>query len=263
MKVQSVVVTPEMAKAWLKTNTLNREVRPGYVKGIAQAMKRGEWVLNHQPIALNGSKLLDGQHRLMAFLASGLPKIQMMVAYDVPTDTFDTIDIGAKRSHADIFREDRRVMNPVSAVGRLLFGGKQTPHQLAPIYEKLKGQVREIVNTIPRGTPAFGNASIVIGILAAILSGEDKAKCLKMYKKMASFELDGLPRIAQLFVRQVSLTKKGAGKVVKSTDRNQLIVRTYTTFKAENADMQKLLVKKVEFRLDEIRQIYKDALGIK
>lgn len=262
VKIQTISVTPEQAKAWLKTNTLNRPVRVGHVKSLAAAMKRGEWTLNHQAIAMNGTKLLDGQHRLMALIQSGLPKLQMLVASEVPSEAFDTIDIGVKRSNSDIFREDKHVMNPISFIARIVYGAQHTPSQVAPIYEKLKKPMREIVEAIPRNSKVFGAAAIRVGILAAILSGEDKKTVLNTYAKMAEFELDGLPRVAQIFVKQIALTRNGEGRTVESNQRNQLLVRTYTAFLAKNSELQQLKVKRVEDRLQEIRGIFKDALGI-
>jgi hydrogenase maturation factor len=97
VKLQVLEVTPVQAKAWLKLNTLNRPVRSSYVAYLADAMKRGEWVVNHQPLAINGSRLIDGQHRLMAVVESGLSAVKMAVVTDADTATFDTIDIGVKR----------------------------------------------------------------------------------------------------------------------------------------------------------------------
>lgn len=260
MKVQTVSVTPAQAISWLKMNKFNRPVRTSYIKNLSEAMKRGEWAVTHQPIAINGTKLIDGQHRLMAVIASGLPSVKMSVAYDVEADTFDTIDIGIGRKNSDIFREDPAVMNPINYLGRLVIG-KHTPREIRPIYEKTQKVMREIVGSCARNVRGFGAAPIRVGALAAILAGEDKKYVLNLYTKMSTFELDGLPRVAQIFVKQLSLGT--VGRKVQSTERDQLMVRAFIAFQSANAGFERLSVKDMPSRLETVRKILRDALGIK
>ena len=61
---------------------------------LSKAMKRGDFKLTHQGIAIGeGGILLDGQHRLKAFIESGLPRLNMSVSFGVPRDAFDSIDV--------------------------------------------------------------------------------------------------------------------------------------------------------------------------
>lgn len=261
MRLQVLEVTPQQAKAWLKLNTLNRPVRQRYVTYLAEAMKRGEWVVNHQPIALNGNRLIDGQHRLMAVVESGLPGVKLPVVMDADTNTFDTIDIGAKRSNADIFREDVNVMNPITMVARLVHGGSNVaPRSVKPIYEKLHKAMREVVDSIPRNTKKWTSSPIRVGALAAILNGESKTYVLGLYKAMADFDTKKLPPVAASFVKQVMLGQKAA---INGSKSNDLLVRAFTVFQAENADLERVMVKKQGERLAQIREIYKRNLGIK
>lgn len=258
MKLNVMDVTPSQAKSWLKMNTLNRPVRKFYVNALAEAMKRGEFVPNHQAIALNGAKLIDGQHRLMAVIASGLPSVKMSVITDADSSTFETIDIGAKRTHADIFREDRHVMNPISYVARLVYMGHVTPAMTRPIYDKIHRQMREIVNSIPRTTRGFTASAVRVGALAAILNGEDKTYVLSLYKAMAEFDTKNLPPIAAAFVKQIMIGKTTAtGNVVAD-----LLVRAYTVFQKENAENTRLSVKDASVRASRIREVFRKELSI-
>lgn len=263
MKLQVMNVTPAKAAGWLKMNTINRPVRKQHVARLAQAMKRGEWVANHQAIALNGSKLIDGQHRLMAVIESGLSFVEMSVIADADTKHFDTIDIGVKRSNADIFREDMHVMMPINFVASLTIGKSATPHQIQPIYSKLHSQVRELVNSAPRTVKKFCSPVIRAAAIAAILKGEDKAYVFDIYKNMCEYNIDQLPKVAQLFVRQLTIDSVvGNSKKIHGKDTYDLLARAWTVFQKDNANLQKLSVKKAADKVGEVREVFRSALGL-
>lgn len=95
-------ITPDVAEELLKINRTNRPQTRLVINQYATAMKQGRWKLNGETIKLDThGHLLDGQHRLMACVESEC-SFQSYVAYDVERDTFDTIDVGKKRSAGDI-----------------------------------------------------------------------------------------------------------------------------------------------------------------
>lgn len=99
-KVQTV--TPGKAAEWLDANTTNRPLSKPVVRGFAEAMKRGEWVVTHQGIAFDtGGALIDGQHRLAAIVEAGLP-VELTVFTDVADGSFDVLDTGKRRNAADV-----------------------------------------------------------------------------------------------------------------------------------------------------------------
>lgn len=263
MKLQIVEVTPTIAKEWLRHNTLNRPIRKRYVESMADSMKRGEWAVTHQPVALNGNRLLDGQHRLLAVIESGLQSVKMAVIKDADPDTFDTIDIGARRSHSDIFREDMHVMLPISLVARLVYGGVATPREVAPIHAKLQKPMRELVSLYVRSTKKFTAAPIKVAALGAILHGERKTYVHQLFKDICAFNVTKLPPVAQSFVKQVSLSSEGRGIKVHSAQRDSLLVRAWTTFHEANSELAQLRVKDAANRMEEIRKVYRAALNIK
>ena len=101
-KSARIMVTPEIAREWLKDNEKNRPVSPNLVKNYARAIAEGRWKLNGETIKFSPSgALLDGQHRLLACLQAKLP-FETIVMRDVSPDSFDTIDVGRKRTAGDI-----------------------------------------------------------------------------------------------------------------------------------------------------------------
>lgn len=94
----AVDVTPEMAGTWLANNPGNRAIIRARVDHYAALMKAGAWALNGETIVLGpGGELLDGQHRLSAVVAAGVP-VPMLVASGVALAARPTIDIGKSRS---------------------------------------------------------------------------------------------------------------------------------------------------------------------
>lgn len=72
------------------------------VARITRAITEGRWRANGQSISLSPEKwALNGQHRLAAIVESGVT-IRIPVAFNVPKDTFATIDHQSNRSAADV-----------------------------------------------------------------------------------------------------------------------------------------------------------------
>ena len=103
-----MTIDPADAKKWLENNFVNRPVWDDVVLAYARDMFNGLWVSTHQGIAFNDKDaLIDGQHRLLAIVLSGVT-IRMMVTFGLPSmiegremTTMDAVDRGRTRSVAD------------------------------------------------------------------------------------------------------------------------------------------------------------------
>lgn len=93
--------SPDMAKKWLDANTDNRAEREQDVAKYARDMESGNWHFTGDPVrrSITG-KLLDGQHRLMAVLKSGVT-IDLLVVDGLQDDTQVVMDTGRKRTFAN------------------------------------------------------------------------------------------------------------------------------------------------------------------
>lgn len=101
MKTELESISPETARKYLGKNTENRPIRQSWVEALAGMMQRGEWKLLHQGIAFDDTgRLVDGQHRLLAILSSGVT-VKMTVTRDLEPESYRYIDGGAKRSISD------------------------------------------------------------------------------------------------------------------------------------------------------------------
>lgn len=94
-------IDPHLAAEYLERNTLNRAVRAAKVAEYAADMRLGRWHDTGQGIIFDETgTLIDGQHRLLAIIESGIG-VHMDVIRGVSRSAMAYIDVGAKRSTND------------------------------------------------------------------------------------------------------------------------------------------------------------------
>ena len=102
MRSRVQTITPAKAAEMLDANTTNRPLSRTLVRGFAEAMIRGEWMVTHQGIAFDvNGVLVDGQHRLAAVIEADVA-VEMTVFTEVEDGTFDVLDTGKRRNAADV-----------------------------------------------------------------------------------------------------------------------------------------------------------------
>lgn len=103
VKIERIVITPDMAKVWLEKNVKNRRMAQNAVNKYAKDMKSGSWQVTGDAIRFDiNSNLLDGQHRLKACVAADV-SFETFVIYNLPPETQDVMDIGKVRNPSDMF----------------------------------------------------------------------------------------------------------------------------------------------------------------
>lgn len=106
MKATTFTVTPEWAKGILaSSNKRNRKPKVSIVSKYTKDMLNGEWGSNGDSIRFGKSgALLDGQHRLMACVKSGVSFDAIVVTDvdDISGDPFVHIDGGKGRTRGDV-----------------------------------------------------------------------------------------------------------------------------------------------------------------
>src|ERR1051325_30314 len=96
-----VSATPDQARAWLEKPAKNRKISQRRVGLYAAAMKRGDWMLTNQGIAIDEfGMLIDGQHRLNAVIEADVP-VELLVIRATPNRSQLVLDQGLKRSPHD------------------------------------------------------------------------------------------------------------------------------------------------------------------
>ena len=116
-------ITPELAKFYMTKNNPNqRKIKSSVLRSYIDDIRKGHWELNGEPIIFSKSGLLmDGQHRLMAIIHSGIPALILVVRG--VDDTNKIYDVGAKRTDADRSRiEETDLPSCALAASKALVG---------------------------------------------------------------------------------------------------------------------------------------------
>ena len=117
------MITPEIAKSWLKRNDKNRTFSRDSARALSSEMTRGFWKANGESIVFDrGGVLIDGQHRLQAVLNSGHEYLCAVVT-GVESEVRPTVDTGKKRSAGNNLQMAQEVNAAVLAATLMLWKG--------------------------------------------------------------------------------------------------------------------------------------------
>jgi hypothetical protein len=119
MKFQQELINSDKAQKLLESNYVGqRLIKVKLVDYLIRVLKEGKWNSNlPQPIMISETgALLDGQHRCMAIVKSGVSAL-CWIAYDVPETAYPDIDSGLSRALYDrvTFDPECRKMNKAIA----------------------------------------------------------------------------------------------------------------------------------------------------
>jgi hypothetical protein len=242
------LITPEVATKYVEANTNNRPLVQSTIDALVRAIKQGEWLCTHQGIAFSPEgRLLDGQHRLWAIIEAGVA-CELMVARNVPEETFAYLDVGRKRTLSDRLNIERRLAEALSVVARLVFNSF-TAEQARIVWEvcaPAHEYVTEGKTTSKRGVT---NAPIRVGALARILSGTDKDWVRNGYRALVVQDYAAMSPVLQSFNAQLM------GSKLSGKDTYSMICRAYLAF-AHPGNITRLMVRDSESLMREIRSIF-------
>jgi hypothetical protein len=102
ISVSVELVTPTFAALWLSQQEHNRTLVQSHVERLIRVMKEGQFQENGQAIVFDAQgRLVDGQHRLRAIVASGTSH-RMVISRGVGAEAQATMDTGRSRSVRDV-----------------------------------------------------------------------------------------------------------------------------------------------------------------
>lgn len=144
------LITPAMAQDILSRNTNNRLPTASLVALLADEMRNGKFLYNGESIIIgNNGTLLDGQHRLLAIVSSGV-SVYVNLVEGVDESVMHTIDTGKSRSAGNVFQIKNipNANNMASAIRFIVeeFGLKQKKFLKTDINTKSKGGNIKITN---------------------------------------------------------------------------------------------------------------------
>ncbi len=239
MKTQVQTVTPEIATHFLQKNQGNRDYRKNWVAHLSRIIKDGEWMVTHQGIAIDKSgNLIDGQHRLLAIIDSGMP-VQMNVSYDVEANAFGCIDIGVKRNLADITRFNKKTAEVCSVMYRFITNRKNkfpTAAEATEIYENGVGKLSEELNEFAnKNVKFYSSAPFRLAVILMVMDGHNKEYVFNLYYNLVNLSMDKLPPIAHSLIRQVH------NYSINLHEKSYTIARALKVFDEKRANTQLVL----------------------
>ena len=85
------IITPDIARKLLQNNKKNRPIVRNNLDLLCNELLNGNFKLNGETIKIsNLGNVLDGQHRLIAVVRTGVP-IETMIVYGLNEEVFATI----------------------------------------------------------------------------------------------------------------------------------------------------------------------------
>lgn len=97
-------IDPKIAEQMLERNTHNRTIRQRHVDAMARDMENGQWRMNGEAIKIaKDGTVLDGQHRLLAIVQSGIT-VKSAVIYNLDLDDQVVMDSGRSRTFGDVLK---------------------------------------------------------------------------------------------------------------------------------------------------------------
>lgn len=144
------VITPEMADAFLQRNTNNRNPKPAQVQRISMALLLGEWMYNGEAIKFDWyGVLLDGQNRLLAIKATGVPA-ESLIVEGLPPESQETMDGIVPRRLSDILKwKGEKDPTSLAALINLVHIWDHNGLRNASAYRPTKGQALDLLNRHP------------------------------------------------------------------------------------------------------------------
>ena len=246
-------VTPDLARQWLRTNEGNRPVRRNHVGTLSAAINAGHWKLTHQGIAFSEhGRLIDGQHRLEAIIASGKPA-DLAVYIELDDNMFGVLDRGIRRNHADDLRMDRRMVDPCSWIARMLHGGDTVPpstHDVADLldlYQRESAMVHEAAPGRGKGrAPAGFKAALMVRLHDA--TPHQCALLLTQMRALYTLDFAALDDTAQALYRRLDNLRSSSGGVLLEHG-----AIAWIGFNPRERNLKKVIVRDVATELAEMR----------
>lgn len=241
MKTAIVVVTPKMARDWLKANSKNRPIRNAHVETLRASFARGEYVMTHQGIAFaDDGELIDGQHRLsaIALLEDGF-QFPMLVSTGLQRESaFGVVDATqCKRNTSDALGIDRGLGECANVAAKIYLGRANglTPAYVSPFADFIAKEYHELVAFCGANAKTWSAAPVrLAAIISMKIADPDHAKMI--YRCMVLADFNSMPPAAQAVFRA---HLKGAVRAVAAYD---IFARCLKVFDPKYSQLQKVQI---------------------
>ena len=193
MKFTTMKISPAMAETLLKNNNNNRVKSKYQIRNYAREMELGRWSLTAEPIMVTESgELINGQHRLEAVVLSGM-NVDFTVATVPDTSTFRVLDMGRRRTHADILGIPRSIANSLNMILKTVQEFKPpSAHDTSTLEKSYMGTLlREIDDQVkPKGRLWIKTPIKVACALSIVIDRCDKEDAFEAYRVVSHWPMN-------------------------------------------------------------------------
>lgn len=231
-----VTVDPTTATHWLTRNSANRPVRHVVVSKYADDMTNGRWCLTGAPIqfAVDGT-LLDGQHRLLAIIESGVT-LPLFVVNGLPLEARPYMDVGTKRTLADQLGIAGYQHRATLAAGARLALAWATDRLMYRMENLSDAEVREFIEKNPTLLDAAEfAASVRLPITGSVVcavtwrltdAGHNRQRVHDFFQAIADMRSDGPGDPKYALLNRINRARR-ARERFKSTTVLSMVIRAY------------------------------------
>lgn len=179
MRLETILVTPDLAEMFLKNNSANRKLRVTHVDMFVRELQAGTFRTTHQGVAISKSgKLLDGQHRLSAIVKAGIPAT-MVVAWDCDVETAIDwpVDFGLARTTSDVTGTPHHEIAVYSVALYFVYGvGRRfSTAEIQQASKALLGLYTKLVSMCPTAKRVFSRAPVRLAAMLRMADGSQYA----------------------------------------------------------------------------------------
>jgi len=189
-------ITKEEAEEILSRNGINRVFSVKAIDALAFQMRKGLFVYNGEAIIISDdNQLLDGQHRLMACVKSGVT-IDVELVTGVPKVAMNTIDTGRARTAGDILsmnnikhsRHTASIIRVYSIEFEKKNRTKISPNEILRFHNEYENEITAVVNfsmhLLNTGTKIITTSQL--GGMLLLFSRQDFKSAVDFFRELIS-----------------------------------------------------------------------------
>lgn len=234
-------------KLWANNQDNPRPFKKWHAIDIARQMDLGRWGLSPEPLVVTRSgRVVNGQHRIWAIMHTGVGQDMFVVVIEDADfeKVASVIDQGLKRSHSDILKADKQILQPITYLLRGTGVKRVKPEDIKPYLDGRVGQLlQDIVDQKTKATRRIWTTSqFRAAMVVAILGGfTDRKLAWRIYGDICDKNIANWPSIfGELYVQLTdndrNLNRSG------SNLNNDNFMRTLFAFKAGYGDTKSIRI---------------------
>lgn len=241
VETKLITMTPELAKKYLEKNISNRPLRNNGVDYIAGIIKRGEWEVTHQGIAIDENGLfIDGQHRLHGIIKAGIA-VDILVTTGVSRKSYGVIDGQLPRNLSDKSGINKR------AIEVLAFSMKQfeaiirpTAQQAQYRYQYLEPLISAQQDKCSSNIKTLSSTGFRAAVMVNMIGCKDDSFVLETYYNLVNGNVSKLSRSGESLMKQVlrgtllSDRSIGSNEITGHFAQKCIFIKAYFIFNEKN-----------------------------